>query len=263
VRWSLRALPLGLLWLAGLFPVALWCIDRGSPLLAVQTVLTTGAALRTALLWGGAGALVLALLYPPFLPGARLLLAAGVDRLRYDRGPLLRALGELRHLETAARHLEAGRAALAIDDPTAALPHLVRAIELEPQIVAAHYQLGVCLVAMGHADRAIAPLRHVVEREPGHAFGGAMLLLGRCLMRTHDLRAAADVLARHAREHGGNRKSHFWLGQCLLAVGDRDGARAAFAVAAQKPPARPRLTADEAFHRARARVRLWRLGAPR
>ncbi len=261
VRVSLRSLALLLLWLLGLYPIVLAGIEWVTPITAVRIERAISAAAHMALTWGGGTGLIAALLYPPLPAGLRLLVRTAVDRLRTDRGPLLRALGELRHVETASRQLEAGRAALLARDPQQALPHLLRAIELAPAELDAHYRLGRALMDLGRPDRAIAPLHHVISQAPSHAFGEAMLQLGRCHMLVQDHRAAADLLARHAREHGGNRRSQFWLGRSLAAVGDRDGARTAYATAAAPPPRHPRLTAAEAFYRARARVAGWGKGA--
>lgn len=259
MRLVVRALPLGILWAIGLYPIALVLLDRIGPPLAVRTALAVEVALGAAF-WPALAAAALALLWPPVPALLRLLVRNGIDRLRCDRTPLRRAVAELRHVETAARRLEAGRAALAVHDAAAALPHLLRAIELEPDQAAAHHQLGLAHQQRGDFAAAAAALERAVQLDPGQAFGGAMRSLGQALLQERRFRAAADVLQRHVREHGGNRGSHYWLGVSLRALGDRPGARAAFAVAAAPPPPRPRLTASENWFRARARVALWTLG---
>jgi tetratricopeptide (TPR) repeat protein len=257
LRVSLRNSATLVLLAAGTWPLLLLAVYAASPLRAVH-MQQFAATWSIRAFWTALGAgLVLALCYPP-LPALLRLWAAGLlARLRADRGPLLRAQGELRGFETADRHLEAARAALAVFDPQAALPHLARALELDPALVAARHLLGSALLRLGRPAEARALLVDVVARDPAHAFGDALLLLGRACMLTGDPRAAAELLARHGQQHGGNRRSHFWLAQSLRAIGAGPAARAAFAVAAAPPPGRTRLTAEENWFRARARAALW------
>ena len=108
---------------------------------------------------------------------------------------------------------------------------------------------------------ACAVLAQVVEQDPTHAFGEAMLLLGRTTFSLGDRAGGLAWLQRHQREHGGNRRSHSWLAEALLAHGDVAGARAALTTAAA--PSKQRLTAEENWYRAKAKVALWRLGGQR
>lgn len=265
MRPTLGNLGLCALWITGLWPLLLLAVHAlTGPLAAVALQVRVEAALHTGALAAAAASLVLAFTYPPFPAGLRWLLVRTAARLRAEREPLLRAQSELRSFETGPRQVEAGRAALAAADPAAAVPHLLRAIELEPDQLAAHHLLGSAYLELGRPAEAREPLLRVVAAAPDHAFGDSMLLLGRAHMLCGEHRQAAEVLQRHSREHGGNRRSHYWLGSSLRQSGDRTAARAAFAVAAAPPPERPRLTAEEAFYRARARVALWggRRGAP-
>jgi len=88
----------------------------------------------------------------------------------------------------------------------------------------------------------------------------AMLQLGHTMLRLGDAAGAREMLLRHQREHGGSRRSHVWLAEACLAAGDAAAARDAFAVAAAPPARGPRLTAEENWFRAKARVASRRRG---
>lgn len=199
---------------------------------------------------------VLLFLYPPFPASLRYGLARFRSRLQADRGKFLIAKGELRHVETAARHYEVGRAAMAIDSPREAAPHLVRALELEPSLHGARYQLAIAALRLADPRAAEVHLAYVVSKDEGHAFGDALLMLGRSRQLQLKHEAARADYERHERAHGGNCRSHFWLGQVRRALGDAAGAREAFEVAAN-PTAKQKRTAEENLFRARARVALW------
>jgi predicted Zn-dependent protease len=252
---------MALVWLLAAWPVVLLLVHLGSPVAAVQLEAGVGrVAVRTGV--GAAGVLALAALAWPTVPaGIRL----GLSRLRLalttDRAPLLRAIAELRHVETAARRLEVGRLALRLRDLPLAAENLRRAIELEPGNIGAHYQWALLCLENGSLPQARAALAAVVAADPGHAFGEAMLLLGRTTLRVGDAAAAREILLRHQREHGGSRRSHVWLAEACVAAGDAATAREAYAVAAAAPTTGPRLTADENWFRAKARVASRRRGA--
>lgn len=259
--FRLRAAHLGLLlvWIVAAAPVVLWFVQTRDPELAVRLAATGWQWLGRV----GLAAAVLgiaALLYPPFPAWLRLSAHRTRLSLTNDRGALQRALGELRHFESGPRHLEVGRLALAHGDRDAARRHLQRAVELDPGLAGAHHQLGRLLFLDGTFTKALDAFTRAESVDPGHAFGDALLHGGRCLHLTGDTTRAADVLRLHAQRHGGGRRSAFWLGEALAANGDAMAAREAFRAAAAPPPARQRLTAEENWFRARARVRLWGRG---
>ena len=115
--------------LAGLLPAAR--LDRG---LRLALAPTAAVALVT---------LAALVLYPPFLPTAKLALRRLRSRLGTDLGPLREAEGRLRNFETAADHLTAGRVLYHQGRLHEALPHLIRAVEIDPRHAASRYQLGL------------------------------------------------------------------------------------------------------------------------
>ncbi|MCR9247302.1 MAG: tetratricopeptide repeat protein [bacterium] len=257
-RAALQTLPLAAIWIATIAPLLLWLLARQDPELAVRIKqVTTTAAIR-----GGLGlalvASVGALLFPPVPAWVRLMF----ERLRLsfasDRGPLLKALAELEHFASAARHLEVGRLALTRSELPLAAEHLHRAVELDPSIAGAHHQFGILLRRLGHLQQAAVAFQNAEHLDPGHAFGAALLELGRCALLAGDERAAAEILERHRKEHGGSKQSHYWLGKARAAIGEHDSAIAAMKYAAE--PTKQRLTPEENWFRALARVWLWRGG---
>ncbi len=257
-RRALRLLPLVLVWGLAIWPVVLWLLARSDPVLAVRLKLHLLDALAWAAIVLAAVLIVAALLFPPFPAWVRLMFERFRLNFASDRGPLLNALSELQHVETAARHLEVGRLALVRSELQLAVTHLGRAVELDDQVASAWFQLGRLLLRIGQVPGAIQAFQRADDLDPGHAFGEARLLLGRCAILAGDDAAAIRILEDHSREHGGSKKSHYWLGQARAATGDREGAREAMRYAAEPPQGR--LTPEENWFRALARVWLWRGG---
>ena len=199
--------------------------------------------------------------WPPFLPGIRLWIARMRDRMSVDQGPMLTAQDRLRHLETAPDHVTVGLAQLRLGQAARAIPHFGRALALDPSHVAARFHLGRALLQVGAVDEARLALADVVRMDPAHAFGRARLEFAEACERTGDDVAADQALADHEREYGPQRRSDLARGRIALRRGDRDAARAFLerAIASPQPGTR-RLTPDEAFDRARARVLRWRCG---
>lgn len=260
MRWPGR-LVLGLVWAAALWPFAMWWLQRSDPELAVRCVQIAARVSRDlAIGTGGLGVLLL-LAFPPARAAVRLLGERARLQFASDRGPLLKALGELQHFESAARHHEVGRLALSAGELRLALPHLLRAVELDPQIASAQFQLGRCLLRIGDLPRALAAFAAAEVLDPGHAFGDALLHQGRVHFLLGDARGARQVLEAHAQRHGGGSRSHVWLAEARDATGDREGGTAALRAAAAPPS--QRTSAEEQWFRAVARVRLWRRGGAR
>jgi tetratricopeptide (TPR) repeat protein len=259
VRRLVTSLPLAAVWLAALLPVAAWPLHRADPEAVVRLWLTAKWSLGLAAAVVAALALTAAALWPPFPAWLRLCWHHARLAVAADRGPLLKALTDLQHFATAPKHLEVGRLALQRGELGLAGPHLVRAVELGPDLAAARYWLGRLLLRAQRVRDALLSFRSAELLDPGHAFGDALLQAGRCCSLLGDHGGAVELLREHAGRHGGNRTSLLWLGDALAAVGERTAARAAWSEAAA-PPRERRLTPEEAMSRATARVRLWRHG---
>ena len=108
--------------------------------------------------------------------------------------------------------------------------------------------------ALQQWQRAAAAFHAAEQLDPGHAFGDALLHLGRCLHQLGDATALATLRA-HQQRHGGGPRSHVWFADALLRAGDHTAGVTALREAAAPP--KQRLTAEENWFRAIARVRLW------
>jgi tetratricopeptide (TPR) repeat protein len=260
LRPLLRGVPLAVVFAAATWPVVLWLVHQRDPLAAVELAAAAAAALRTA---GGFVLLTtaaLCLLFPPALAGLRLLGSQLLQAVTSDPAPLRRALAELAHFETAARHAEIGRLLLLRGRGQLAAAHLQRALELDPSLAAAWHGLGRVMFGQHAWQQAAAAFGNAERLDPGHAFGEALLLHGRarhCLGDT----AALDVLQQHQQRHGGNSRSELWLAEALDRAGQHDLATAALRRAAAAPGRRE--TAVEQWCRARARTRLFGRGGKR
>ncbi|MCA8956566.1 MAG: hypothetical protein KDC87_10865, partial [Planctomycetes bacterium] len=99
-----------------------------------------------------------------------------------------------------------------------------------------------------------------VRDDEQHAFGDALFLLGRCLFRLHESRAAIPVLRRHQQLFPGSRQTHLLLARALADTGDLPAARVELAAAKAPPSDNRRLEPREALARAQARVTVLRSG---
>jgi len=255
-----------------LFVIALWASALVAPLLMVATWIDPvlgvdlAALLAASVAWTlltiTVGSVALALLWPPFLPGLRVAMRRTMTRAGIDQGPLREAVAKLQHLETAQAHLDVARIAAQLGNDRQALPHAVKAVELDPELTSARFLLSQVLDGVGQRQEAVRQCRIVLRDEPDHAFGRAMIHLGECLLRDNDLAGAIETLEQHARLHGATRASAFTLGEAHQRAGNRDASLRWFAEAARNPAPGEHLAAADALVRARARVRLWGRGRP-
>lgn len=251
------ALPLLLVWLLAAWPVVLYVVHRSDPVAAVLLAQfaarwLTRVAVGWALLLGLA-----CLLYPPLPAWLRLAGHNVWRRLGTSEAPLRRALADLAHFESAQRQLEVARLSWQRGKAEAAAVHARRAIELDAQIASAWHLYGLALFAQNAFDGAAQSFAQAEQLDPGHAFGDALLLQGRCRFLLGEP-SGLELLRQHERQHGGGARSHVWLANALARAGDQEAALAALRTAAQKPL--HRTTAEDGLFRARARVRLWRRG---
>ncbi|MEM7205875.1 MAG: tetratricopeptide repeat protein [Planctomycetota bacterium] len=257
---SLRAAAAALLWLAAAVPLVLYATHLGSPLAAVRLAGILGQGLRWVMLVGTVGFVALLLAYPPFLPHVRLWWRGLRQRMGGDLGPLREAQGRLKHLETAADHLVAGRAFLLQRRHAASLQHLRRAVELDGEHLASRYQLARALIEIGDLRGAIEQLATVIAKDESHAFGGALLELGITLARAGADAEAIAMLDRHTARFGPSRRAALHRAGALTHLGRGDEGVAALREAARPPEAGRSLSLEDQLYRARARVALWRRG---
>ena len=260
MAWS-SLFPLAIVWGCALLPVALYLLHVGDPVMAVEAANDLATWTTRGLLAAAALSLLALLAYPPFPAWLR----RYVDRIRrswtVDRTPMLQALKDLEHFETAQKHFEVARLAWIRTDFSLVGPHAARAVQLDPSMAPAHHLLGQFLLRVGAAAQALAEFEAADRLDPGHAFGEALLLQARALAQLGRNEEAVARYERHAEAFGGNHRSDYWRGEALLALGRAADAAAAFRAAARDP--KQRLPAEENYYRALARAKCWRHGGDR
>jgi Flp pilus assembly protein TadD len=113
----------------------------------------------------------------------------------------------------AAKELERAKKSFNAGDFRSAAEHLQKALQIAPDFVQAHNNLGATYVRLHEYERAVVQLQEAVElapnlQEPYHNLGIALLLLGRL--------PEAEIAARQALEIGPQESSaRFTLGRIL------------------------------------------------
>jgi hypothetical protein len=254
VSTSLRTLASIAVWLLALWPALLFAVHLGSPVAAVDLTRTAGAWSVRAAMAAGILVLVLTVLWPPFLPGLRLRWVRIRERLRQDPAQLQSVLSGLQHLETAAARLDAGRLMLAAGRPAEARVQLERAVALAPELITARFLLGRAQRSNGDPAAAAVTLASVVQEEPEHAFGTAMLELAEALAAAGGNEQAVAILVRHEREHTATRCSYLLRARLWRRLGNKEACGKDLAAAAAPTPPGQRLSLQESYCRAQARA---------
>ncbi|MFT4513641.1 MAG: tetratricopeptide (TPR) repeat protein [Planctomycetota bacterium] len=259
LRARLPALiPLGVIWVIALLPVGFYLLHQSNPQAAVS--LSTSATELTlhALLVAAAAAIVGFFLYPPLPAWVRRFFDRTRTKWSADRAPMARAISELKHFETAQKHFEVAKLAWIRSDYALVATHAQRSVALDGTLPSAQHLLGLISLQTDALPEALAAFSAAEQLDPGHAFGQALLHKARVQHLLGDQNAALASFEQYARAHGSNHRSNYWHGETLFAANRSDEAAKAFHAAAADPKAR--LTAEENWFRARARVRCWRIG---
>lgn len=111
----------------------------------------------------------------------------------------------------------------------AAIPHLERAVEGEPESAEWHWRLGHCLLESGQHGRAAEELEAAAAIDEEHAYGSVLLMLSEAQRRMGDLDLALATLERFERNHGPNPESAYRRGRVLSDLGRKEQAREAYA----------------------------------
>lgn len=258
-----RLLLVALLWCAALLPPALMAVSLWSPPAAVSVAWWGSRIAWNVLGWSAVAFAFAALVWPPFLPGLRVRARRLAGRMSTNKNQLRDALARLAHLETAQSHLEVARLAHQLGNARQALPHAVKAVEIDPELLSARFTLAQVLDEVGQRKEAIRQCRIVLRDDPDHAFGKAQQALGEMLLRDGQVEDAIAALTAHAKIHSANRSSAFSLASAYQRAGNKAEAARWFGEAARNPREGESLSAEDALVRARARGRLWGRGAPR
>ncbi len=254
---SPRTLAVILLWLVAVWPLALLALGWLDPAAGVRVagVATHGAGW---LLWGACLVSVLvAFLYPPFVPALRLRMQGARRRLGTPDKPVRDAYARLEQLETVNDQFAVGRFLRERGQPAAAVKHLLRAVQLEASHTSARYQLALAYRDANNAQGAVDELQRVLAADPQLASGQPFLDLAELFERAR-LPAPADaVLTQYRRLHGDTRVALVLHARALAALGRRDESVQLLRQAAAPPAPGVRISPADAHARARARVAMW------
>jgi tetratricopeptide (TPR) repeat protein len=135
-------------------------------------------------------------------------------------------------------------------------------LELDPTDLRARYELALALLQLGAVKDSETLLSQVVERDPEHAFGDALLRLADVRLRLGAPQPAADTLERFLTRYGRKREALVHLARSLRLLGRHEEARAALAEGA-RPLAKEELRdPHNRYWRAKAKVASWLAGRP-
>ena len=119
----------------------------------------------------------------------------------------------------------------------AAADWIARALEIEPENAAFHFNLGETLRARGKVDEALAAYYRALGFDP--ALAGAYTNIGLLCLERRRLPEAADVLRRAAAHMPADGAAHARLGAAQAERGELDEALTAFARALRLAPGDP------------------------
>ncbi len=256
VLWSLVGVSAAILWSSRTDPIGAHDL--------LQAVLHYGG--QAALLAAGLG-LILTIAWPTTLPWLRHRFSRFRRRAGVDQQPLTEALARLAHFDNAPDHLTVARVYAALGQYAQAVPHLVKALELEPDNALAMYQLGRSISLAGDAPNGQRFLNEAVRRDPELGFGEALHDLTAAAWRNGDDEAVERAGSEHERRFGPEPRVDLLRAKAAKRAGRQDEARR-LAVRAARPDAPGDETArapkaeptDLRLARARAKVFRWRLG---
>ncbi len=150
-------------------------------------------------------------------------------------------------------HYRLGMALVMMDDHAAAEPVLRTALRKSPDLVGAHYFLGIALLQQGERldmqrhdtaaaqakfREAAATLRRAIDLKPTH--GQAHLLLGRCLGRCGQAAEALAEFRTAVQCRPDNAEAQLALGEALATAGEREEAERHLEQAQRLAPEDPR-----------------------
>jgi tetratricopeptide (TPR) repeat protein len=263
-----RSSPLPVLLL--LIPVApiaigwvLWTLapTRLASSLAILDALVVVAGRLT---WIALGlGVVVAILWPPLLPGLRLLARRLGRQLAFDRKAARDLVQRLAQLTTSRDLQSLGQLYLDSAQPRHALTPLLKARELEPGQPRLQYLLGRCLFDLGRTAPAMAELEAALATEPGVAFGEGLLIAAHCALRLGNVARAREMAARHEALFGESIRGRYLLARAAHRLGEKqERAEHLRRLRAMPPGMGKRYSAEEAMARARARVARFTGGEP-
>jgi Flp pilus assembly protein TadD len=102
-------------------------------------------------------------------------------------------------------------------DTGGAITHLQKAIELDPQYMQAHNDLGIKYVQTGKNDLAVAEFRKALDMDPHNP--GLQANVAAALMGVHQPAEAEKAARRSVEMNGANARAHYILALAILEQG--------------------------------------------
>ncbi|WP_417489423.1 tetratricopeptide repeat-containing sulfotransferase family protein [Maricaulis sp.] len=124
-------------------------------------------------------------------------------------------MSEIPVIATAADFMREGQARLAAGSPGPACIAFCQALDLEPRLAAAHYNLGAVLLMAGRAGDSLPGLMTAAMLQPGHA--QITIALARSILENGERERAASLLAQACRALPENAALRAAAAQCPLA----------------------------------------------
>lgn len=146
-----------------------------------------------------------------------------LDRRRVSKR--VRALG---HVETPHNQGKLGTLLAGERRFRAAIPHLERAVQGEPEVAEWRYRLGCALLDTRRPREAVAALEAAAAIDEEHAYGAVLMRLSQAKLAVRDAEGALAALERRDRNHGPDAESAYRRGLAQKALGKRAEARTSF-----------------------------------
>lgn len=174
---------------------------------------------------------------------AAMLLSFALTRLGERAAAGRRDGAELRRLaavDSAHNHGKSGTLLASRRRWKAALVHLERAAQGEPEVAEWQYKKGVAELALRRPERARASFQAALAIDPEHAFGDARMRLAEAALACGDAQASLAALETLERNHGPSPESAFRRARAARALGRPELAREALAELEELASAAPR-----------------------
>ncbi len=166
--------------------------------------------------------------------------AAYSDAIEYFRKALIAAYvdgeekAQIYDRERAIIYLYIGNALAFQEDWEDALREYLEAVQTDPQLAEAHYNLGVAFAALGQLDRAISAFKEALEHNPN--LYEAHFSLGRCYQRFDDAGRAYIHYSNACNTRPHAAEPRYYLGLMHQSHGAHELATRCFAEALRVEP---------------------------
>jgi tetratricopeptide (TPR) repeat protein len=159
--------------------------------------------------------------------------------------------------ERAIIYLYIGNALAYQEDWEGALREYLEAVQTDPQLAEAHYNLGVAFAAQGRLDRAIAAFKEAIEHNP--RLYEAHFSLGRCYQRLDDAGRAYIHYDQACQARPQAAEPRYYMGLMHQSHGAHELAQRCFAEALRVEPTfvSPELQDEVLVNRSEEEVAQW------